>query len=198
MLKSKIDKYYDQHNCQRICQGDILKDFKFNTIKSDDSEVVEYYFPFIIILSQDCDLQYGLLVSSDLSHGPITSTQYLHNIIFVPAFPVDAVKSGEHLLSLFNIIQDKLDSKQFKLIKKNRNERYHYLINDLDLQIPELLIDFKAYYTLSQEYFSAKHKPSYVATINELFRERLSQRFSNYINRIGVPEIQPKSDLTSV
>ena len=54
---SQINTYYRKHNFGRILQGDILRDVKFSYAVQEDSVIVEYYFPYIIVLSQDCDLQ---------------------------------------------------------------------------------------------------------------------------------------------
>jgi hypothetical protein len=78
-------------------------------------------------------------------------------------------------------------------IKQNNNERYHYLPSYLDFQIPELLVDFKMYFTLPINVVFSGVNPFYLATINELFREKLSQRFSFYLSRIGLPDIFTKT-----
>lgn len=54
------------------------------------------------------------------------------------------------------------------------------------------MIDFKIYYSLPIEYLIQYYKQEYVATVNELFHERLSQRFADYFNRIALPEFQSK------
>ena len=58
MLKSKIEKPYEKHDCQRACQGDIFKDFEFILV-GQNQEVIEFKFNYIIVLTQDCDLQQG-------------------------------------------------------------------------------------------------------------------------------------------
>jgi len=60
MLESKISKLYERHNCSRICQGDILRDFEIiEKIIGKDREVLSktLKFNYIVILSQDCDLE---------------------------------------------------------------------------------------------------------------------------------------------
>jgi hypothetical protein len=41
------------------------------------------------------------------------------------------------------------------------------------------------------------HAEHYLATFNKLFRESLSQRFSNYLSRIGLPELKQRMDSES-
>jgi hypothetical protein len=189
MLKSRIEQRYEKHDCQRICQGDLLRGFKFRAIRGTDAKVVEIGFPFIVILSQDCDLEQGVPPPTSPATGslPVLS-QYLHNILFIPAFPAEIAREGTHLKDLFFITQKRIDGDLWRPITQNGNDRYHFLTGNIDLQIPNLLLDFKAYYTIPQEDMLIQYRGSYLATINELFRERLSQRFSNYLSRIGLPE----------
>jgi len=195
MLKSKIESRYETHDCSRISQGDILRDIKFVIIGEDD-KIIELEYPYIVVLSQDCDLEEGNgLLSPDIKCEGACKlfNQFLHSVLFVPAFPSESLRSGEHIKSLYKVKAQRLNTDLWKPVKKNLNPRYHLLSADPDCQIPELAIDFKAYYTLPYEYFLSKHKEHYLATVNELFRERLSQRFSNYLNRIGLPKL-PGSD----
>jgi hypothetical protein len=38
-----------------------------------------------------------------------------------------------------------------------------------------------------------EHKEKhYICTVSELFREKISQRFANYLSRIGLPETKQK------
>lgn len=58
------------------------------------------------------------------------------------------------------------------------------------LQLPELVIDFKHYYAIPRDTLFRMYPEHYLVTINQLFRESLSQRFSNYLSRIGLPELE--------
>jgi hypothetical protein len=195
MLKSKIESQYETHDCSRISQGDILRDVDF-VIIGENEIAIELNYQYIVVMSQDCDLDEGnTLFSADIKcEGSCKLfSQFLHSILFVPAFPAELLRSGEHIKSLYNIKAQRLNTDLWKPIPKNHNPRYHFLPQDADHQIPDLVLDFKAYYTLSFEYFLSKHKAHYLATVNELFRERLSQRFSNYLNRIGLPDLSKPS-----
>jgi len=190
-LKSKIESRYESHDCHRISQGDILRDVKF-VIIDEDEMAIELNYQYLVVLSQDCDLEQGnSLVTADLKcEGSCKIfNQFLHSVLFVPAFPSEILRSGEHLTSLYDIKTQKINTSLWGPIKDNQNPRYHFLPSDTEHQIPDLVLDFKAYYTLSYRYFWSKHKDHYLATVNELFRERLSQRFSNYLNRIGLPDL---------
>jgi ABC-type cobalamin/Fe3+-siderophores transport system ATPase subunit len=76
-------------------------------------------------------------------------------------------------------------------IKKNSiSERYHYLPQTLDLEMQDLVIDFKCYISMPIQELINQHNDNYFCTLNELFRERLSQRFASYFTRIGLPVIE--------
>ena len=191
MLRSKIDRLYEIHSGERICQGDIFRNvYKAGVTKE---EVIENVYPYVVVISQDCDLQFGVTKGDNSeSNGELhLSNQFLPNILFLPAFPASHVREGEHLKVLYKIEQDRINYERWQLIKQNRNERYHYLPSYLDFQIPELAIDFKHYFSLPTGSSMVRQLNNYyLATVNELFREDLSRRFSNYLSRIPLPEVQ--------
>ncbi len=83
--------------------------------------------------------------------------------------------------------------KRFKKIKDQKYERFHFLVADSKMQVPELVIDFKHYYTMPRNaIYMMILDEHYLVTIRELFRESLSQRFSYFLSRIGLPEIKEK------
>ena len=91
------------------------------------------------------------------------------------------MKNGTYLINLFKIKTRTIGGQLFKIIKQNNMERYQFLDEYKDFQIPELIADFtfKIYYTLS--YLDLINlKDNYIGTLNELFRERLNERFANY------------------
>ena len=56
MLKSEIDSAYIKLACSRITQGDILRDLNFSIIRQGTT-TVQLTFLYIVVLSQDCDLE---------------------------------------------------------------------------------------------------------------------------------------------
>ena len=58
-----------------------------------------------------------------------------------------------------------------------------------DFAIPGLVIDFKNFYTILTENLY-KYKKNRIATMSELFREELSQRFASFLSRIGLPVLE--------
>lgn len=207
-MKSKIDTAYVEHDLKRIFQGDILRDFKYsawNLARDVDGELIEITIPYLIIMTQDCDLEsdrrnhddlFKLLgedcnsLDEDEESEKENHDKFLHSILVCPAYPAKQLKKGDHLKGL-GLKMQKIDSNtQWNFIKNNQNPRYHFLRKDVDLQIPDLVIDFKHYYTVPRDILYDTIKDHYLGTISELFREFLSQRFAFYLSRIGLPIIK--------
>lgn len=186
MFKSKVEKIYEKHDQSRVCQGDILRDFSFRIVDKNN-KVNEIFLPYLIIITQDCDLEQGHIFDS--VNESDNFNQFLPNILCLYAFPADIARDGNHLKE-FSIHSDKINSDRWRIIRRNGNERYHFLNENLDMQIPDLLIDFKLYSSVPSNTIVAKYRENYLATVNELYREDLSQRFSNYLSRIALPVIE--------
>jgi len=184
---SQINTYYRRHNFGRILQGDILRDVKFNYAIQENS-IIKYFVPYMIVLSQDCDLKQDFNNHMDDSSNK-KHDKYLPSILVCPAYLSDDFRKGKHLES-FDLKMESKNSKQFKDIKNNQNPRYHYLEHYPEYQIPSLVLDFKHYYTFHTEYLYSIYGNHYMSSLNELFREALSQRFSYYLSRIGLPIIK--------
>jgi hypothetical protein len=194
MLKSKIDKPYEKHDCKRICQGDILIDFQLPiaSTKSKNVKSETLFFPYLIVVSQDCDLDEHFKKLEELkdTKGILKLNQFLPNILVLPAFPSELAREGQHLKKIFNITKDRIGSDIWGRIIQNNDKRYHFLPAYQEFKIPSLLLDFKTYMTVAYEDLSLKVSTYYIGTINELFREKLSRRFCGYLSRIGLPELE--------
>ncbi len=193
---SLIKTYYRKPTADRILQGDILRDvnFRFEWVIPDQTQeeekykaIEEYDFPYSVVLSQDCDLQEDYMDRRD--EGLSGHDSYIPSIIICPAFRALELKEGQHLEDFGYKMQYK-NKHDFKFIKKNREPRYHYLPKDTEYDIPHLILDFKQIYALPRAYLYRIYKHYYLASINELIREHLCQRFSFYFSRIGEPEIE--------
>lgn len=206
-MKSNINSKYRHHDSLKIYQGDILRDVDLIVEYTEDGNN-QFEMPYIIILSQDCDLdedfnsyqnyeQKNVSELSSLFFEESTKkidhkikTMYdklLPSVLVCPAFPAEQVRNGIHLKNYNNYAMQYLNSDMWNLVKINQNSRYHFLEEYPDYQIPNLVIDFKRHYTLPTHYIYSIFKESYVGSLNELYRERLSQRFFNYLSRIGLP-----------
>ena len=188
--------FYVKKDRDRIYQGDIFKDFVlYSTEKVDEANVDKkmYQFPYIIVVSQDCDLMsYHRRMST--IQGDITLENmdiklfnpFLPNVLVLPAFLAGELIDGKHLENLFKVSQEHIGAKTVDKIKQNQEMRYHYIPAAED--IPELIVDFKIYFSVSVNDLIQENSDRYLMSLNYLSREFLSQRFANYINRIGLPD----------
>ncbi|MFZ3169428.1 MAG: hypothetical protein WA130_17575 [Candidatus Methanoperedens sp.] len=149
----------------------------------------ELTLPYIVVMTQDCDLD------NDFKNRSITNPdkhdKYLRTVLVCPAYVAEDFKDGNHLEDL-ELKMEKWESKRFKQIKEQNNARFHFLEPEQKLQVPELVIDFKHYYAIPRDTLFRMYPDCYLVTINQLFREFLSQRFSNYLSRIGLPILNEK------
>lgn len=177
MTDSKITSHYRVLKVSRLYQGDILKDISF------DMGGVMYNFPYIVILSQDCDLSEDFKNRAEPENE--NNDKFLQTILVCPAYLSESFFKGEHIT---NWKMHPFQPKEKDYLKNNdKFKRYHYLCPNDNFRIPDLVIDFKHFLTIPRELLY-DCKSNYVASLEELFREYLSQRFANYIARIGLPD----------
>jgi hypothetical protein len=207
---SRIESCYHKHNTGRVVQGDILKDIMFiewDIVNSDPNDIsfIENKLSYAVILSQDCDLDHDFKNRND--RNAEKQDAYLQSILVCPAYLMAIFKDGNHLkrhrdasegliddLQGFNPQMEPKGGDNWKKILKNRDTRYHFLQEDQQFGVPDLILDFKHYYTLPVNYlykiYQNYYESHYVASLGALFRECLCQRFSFYLSRIGLPEIR--------
>lgn len=187
ILENQINEYFIiKKNLTRIEQGDLLSDIPISQVLAiNEKEIIsiDINFHHVLVLSQDCDLeQFFNAQNKDKNNiGP-----YLHNVIITPCFYRDEIESGK-CLEYMQITQEPLSRKIIEKIHKDELMRYQHIRKEDKLFIPDLYIDFKAYYAISPTYLYSMYNKSYLATINALFRERITQRYTNYVGRIGIP-----------
>lgn len=125
----------------------------------------------------------------------INGNKYLPSTLIAPLFEDLEINQGTYLSHLNFKMDDKgRETKtKWKDIVNNNNPRYHYLEKFNDYS-KNYIIDFKIFYTIPYEYISSKFEECYYMSLNELFREDLSNRFFNYHSRIGLPPIDDNHD----
>ena len=183
---------YDYDKC--IHQGDFLKDVKYlENFREENGniEVSLINFPLVTILTQECDATQDYNNRTRNFNNPNElNHQYLLSVIAAPVYNLEDIREGTHLENL-NLRYNHISSNELKRIKQNRESRYHYMkIEILPSKYIEYVIDFKHYFTINVEqaikYKSNKDKFQF--TLDKLFKESVSQRFANYLSRIGLPE----------
>lgn len=174
-----------------IQQGDIFKNVEFieYVVESEESiEVSKIVFPNVIVLTQACDLKqdYDERVNQEKSDY---HDKYLISVIVAPVYNFEDFRMGTHLNQLHMKMQEQGRRTKSKCenIFNNETARYHYLNFESNIQLVESVIDFKHYFTVTVNYLSQIYQENYVCSIEPLYRELISQRFSNYLSRIGLP-----------
>lgn len=186
-MKSKIEERYIKHNGDRVCQGDILRDFVYEVVSVSEGKAKarDITYPYVVVLTQDCDLE---LDYNNRVKPKDDQDKYLHRILLCPAYLAESLKSGEHLTEL-GLVMQRIGRQKWGDVETNQNQRYHFLYSYREYQIPDLVIDFKHFFTVARDTLYGQGGKLYIGSLNELFRESLSQRFAYYLSRIGLPEL---------
>ncbi len=183
MINIIIEK--EQH---RICQGDIYKNVKFLEYIAEERgniEISTINFPLVIVLTQDCDLERD---HEYRETNKQTQDKLLISAIVVPIYNADFVFEGSHLSELGLKMQPFSKNKTPENnIKINNDPRYHYLEFPEEVNIQPSIIDFKHYFSINLEYLRYEKKEDYICQVSSLYREDISQRFSSFLSRIGLP-----------
>ncbi len=192
MEQSRIPKPYEHVKAARLQQGDIFLDITlFEGIQEEGRgvEVQERLFPYIIVLSQDCDLEQDFQSRANPSSGK--HDKYLQSVLLCPGYQSERFKLGTHLESL-SLTMETWGRDDMKKIRQNMNYRFHRLqAATPELQIPELVLDFKHCITAPRAVaYRPSFRANYLGTVAELYREDLSGRFAHFLSRIALPEQQ--------
>lgn len=182
MYVSKIKTPYRLYRKSRICQGDIFQDL-FVSIGGKNGANDDFDLPYSVVLTQDCDLEQDF---NERRAKTGKNDKHIDTVLICPAYPIDLFSAGTHLKN--RVMQTYIKGALDKVKRNDELKRYHYLAEDLDHGVPDLVIDFKHFFTIPRDVLYKQRKESYVTSINEVYREYLSQRFTNYLGRIGLPD----------
>jgi len=177
----------------RVSQGDVLRNIDYiERIQEARGilEVSKIAFPYIIVLTQDCDLEQD----NNLREIPKeTQDKLLISVLVAPLYNAEHFFNGEHLSTsgITSRIFDKKD-RFADYIKSNQSARFHFLEFPSDFSLVDSIIDFKHYFSVPTPYIREMKKANYVCTVSELYREDISHRFASFLSRIGLPDM-PKA-----
>lgn len=189
---------YTQVLNDRLGQGDILKDLRFKYVikESSEPETESVTFDFAVVLTQDCDLEQdrAALLKAEEAERPggdargssPNQDKYLNSVLVCPAFVADLLRNGTHMTQ-FGWTMQRLSRDLWAPVKNNTNPRYQFLAASDEFQLPELVIDFKHFFTLQRGYLYTM-KEQRATRLDSLFRESVSQRFAYYLSRVALPE----------
>lgn len=183
---------------ERVYQGDVLHDVEYIERAFEHEGILEVWkisFPFVIVLTQDCDLAQDHTFRIDSKQ---TQDKWLISVLVAPLYNVEHVFTGEHLSDIGIKSQPiKKKGTNGRLLRQNQKPRYHFLEFPDDVPIVPSVIDFKHYFSVAVPYLIELRKSNFVCTVSELYREDISQRFAAFLSRIGLPDLsvfgQPES-----
>ncbi len=166
-----------------LLQGEILSGIlqPILTIPENSAEAQEFEVkdhPWVIVISQDCDLD------QDHKKGLGSS---LPNIL------LSEVSSAEAANQLIKS-QGGPGAQRWDRIKKNNEPRYHFLEksqpeDDTErLGLEEFVIDFKRYFTLPSKelYAQLERQGKRRCVLNSPYLEHLAHRFHSYHSRVAL------------
>lgn len=186
MIQTNADKV------ERIKQGDIIADVEYVEyvdVVNGVIKISKIKFPLVVVLTQDCDLTWDF---DSRKRATGTQDKYLFSVIVAPLYNYEHFIAGEHLSELgqkMQTISPKLTKTDNRFLRNNENPRYHFLEFDENVPVVNSVIDFKHYFTVNVTRLQEHKAEHYICTVSDLFRERISQRFANYLSRIGLPEM---------
>lgn len=181
----KISARVPKKSPDRISQGDIFSNIEIIEgleIKGNKLIVNKVCFPYVVCLNQECDLEndYNSAINQEKK-----DCRLMH-LAIAPAFNFEQFLSGKHWGELYDSNEGiKRSKSNGKAIIDNQNPRYHYL-KFPEVDKPELIVDFKHFFTVNRDSLY-KQIDKRLYSLDNLFREKLSQRFCNYVSRIGLP-----------
>lgn len=185
---TSIERKFQKIDKTRIRQWDIFRwDQKIEVWWTN------FIFPFITVLSQDCDLSQDYDCSRDQSRQD--KGQILEHILICPCFFESDVLSGKYISrQTYNWNKEHrscwvIGGERKKRLIGNADARFYYIeaYNQDDITLPAMVMDFKFFLTVPRDLLYDSYSKSYVCSLSEIFREGLSQKFANYISRIWLP-----------
>lgn len=195
-MQPEENSCYEVLDKHRIQQGDIVRNLNISFSSQTDLGVYAHSpsFSYGVVLSQECDLEqhYNQVSDNDALVGDELPKhdKVVDMILICPAFASERFLDGNHIdgKNMRNFGNPKERQKNLEKLKKNDElNRYHFL-PELTETLPELVIDFKRFYTVPIQLFEANLEDIYIASTKTLYKERISQRFTNYLSRIGLPD----------
>lgn len=175
----------------RICQGDVYKEVEYiesiNQIEND-IEIKKICFPYVIVLTQDCDLASDFRLRCEKPAKEIRN-KLLLSVLVAPLYNVEQVCRGEHL-SRLEIQTEPITngSTEHRYLVSNQRPRYHYIEFPLTVPITPSVIDFTHYFSVDVNYLGTSREAKFVYPVSSLYREDISQRFTAFLARIGLPD----------
>jgi len=190
MIMTRVSK----RRSKSIRQGDIYRDIECLEYINEEKGILEISkitYPYVIVLSQVCDLMSDYLNRKDVKKNPEKKTdKYLISALVVPLFNADQFIRGEHLSELELRMRSDMDwdKTEGEKIKNNQLPRFHYMQFPKEVNIVDSILDFKHFFTINIGVLYKLKSKKFVCSVSRLFREEISDRFAFYLARIGLPD----------
>ena len=99
MFQKVTNSPYLKHGGERVNQGDILRDvslveMRYSKKITDNYNVEKKTFPYVVVLSQDCDLSEDFNNRKEISGK---HDKFMESILVCPAYPAETFREGKHL-----------------------------------------------------------------------------------------------------
>ncbi len=177
-----------------VCQGDIYKNVKYSYVECEDEnniEILEYEFPYAVIISQACDVIAMDQMFRSKSGKP---TKFMPSILLCPIYDKSTSKAGEHIRDILSelsigIIDEQTYTKEdYKVAQRDWHYRFHALSVKAgeSIILENAIVDFKHYFTLPISYLN-HHISDRVLHLDDIFAEQLTLKFSTYLSRVAIP-----------
>ncbi|MGQ0642550.1 MAG: hypothetical protein ACT4P6_17540 [Gemmatimonadaceae bacterium] len=175
-------------------QGEIIGPVVLNRVRPDAPSdgvvadaIVPNVHPLMIVMHADCDLEQDFNHRASFAEG--TAVDESHMRIVPETLLCDVFKASD----FFDHLPKGDDLR--KPIRKNQNERYHYMPespvqNSADV-LPPFLLDFKRTFmeqTASLYHSIAVGQTARKAVVPPIYVHDLMQRFFSFHARVGVPD----------
>ena len=180
--------FYVQHNSPFLRQGEIISNLfelklvipQRKTIDVNNEKFVPVVHPYVIVVSQDCDLEWDYKARFEGASVHKLITHILCCSLF----------------SRYEITDEtKQKSRRFDVVKQNQDERYHYLseapVHDTESNLPELIADFKTTFSLPTEFVYWLISTGQAFRKGALFSpylEDFMHRLYSFLGRVATPE----------
>lgn len=154
----------------------------------DEAPAVIKEHPTALVLTQDCDLDWDFKTRKE---GSEEHPKLLPNILLCELWPAKRLR-GHH----------RMNSDIWRRVKKNQDERYHFLDRPLPEQDAagegfedDLAIDFKRVFAISTGtlYACLGNGTARRCWLMGPYMQNVSNRFGYYQLRIALPEVEPAS-----
>jgi hypothetical protein len=167
-----------------VLTGVIQRRRSFRSLGENNPELEEIQHPYVLVVSQDCDLEQDHRQRTNTEAPANTSDKLMPNVLLV-----QAVKAQELIAALPK------GKDIYKRVIQNKDERYHVLqrvephADSTAVGVPALGIDFKRCFSVPTDelYVQLSSHAIRRTRLYSPYLEHFSKRFADFLNRVALP-----------